>query len=128
MRMTVLLVLSAGSACAAPGLPLGGPPAGNVDIGYGTQPAANVTGRVTTITEEQIRNSKAQTVSELLRMRRIDVYGLIVIDGVQGHDKSVVDVFHPNEIRQIDMLRDLSSTNIYGAAGRNGVLIITTKR
>ena len=52
MRKAVLIVLSAGlSACGAPGLPPAGAPTGEVDVGYGTQPAANVTGRVTTITE-----------------------------------------------------------------------------
>ena len=125
LRVFALAVLA---GCGSAGLPPAGPPPGQADIGYGSQPAANVTGRVTTITEEQIRKSSAQTVTELLRRRQIAVPGLVVIDGVQSRDRSVMEVFHPNEIRQIDVLRDLSASNIYGLAGRNGVLIITTKR
>ncbi|MDR0541225.1 MAG: SusC/RagA family TonB-linked outer membrane protein, partial [Dysgonamonadaceae bacterium] len=50
---------------------------------------------------------------------------LFIIDGVQGG--SYADL-NPNDIESIDVLKDASSTAIYGSLGANGVVIITTKR
>ena len=50
---------------------------------------------------------------------------LFIIDGVQG---ASYNQLNPNDIEQIDVLKDASSTAIYGSAGANGVIIITTKR
>lgn len=50
---------------------------------------------------------------------------LYIIDGVQGVSMSDID---PNDIQSIDVLKDASSTSIYGSRGANGVIIITTKR
>jgi len=62
-----------------------------------------------------------------------DIYGnktrnsepLFIIDGVQGG--SYADL-NPNDIESIDVLKDASSTAIYGSLGANGVVIITTKK
>src|ERR1044071_3540109 len=35
---------------------------------------------------------------------------------------------NPNDIQSIEVLKDASSTSIYGSRGANGVIIITTKR
>ena len=35
---------------------------------------------------------------------------------------------NPSDIESVDVLKDASSTAIYGSAGANGVVIITTKR
>ena len=35
---------------------------------------------------------------------------------------------NPNDIAQIDVLKDASSTAIYGSRGANGIIIITTKK
>ncbi len=57
------------------------------------------------------------------------IYGnngpLFVIDGVQGGS---YDNLAPNDIESMDVLKDASSTAIYGSAGANGVIIITTRR
>lgn len=50
---------------------------------------------------------------------------MFIIDGVLGG--SYEDV-NPSDIESIDVLKDASSTAIYGSAGANGVIIITTKR
>jgi TonB-linked SusC/RagA family outer membrane protein len=50
---------------------------------------------------------------------------LIVIDGFQGGN---ISDLNPNDIESIEVLKDASSTAIYGALGANGVLIVTTKR
>ena len=50
---------------------------------------------------------------------------LFIIDGMQGGDFSDIA---PADIESIEVLKDASSTAIYGARGANGVIIITTKR
>ena len=58
---------------------------------------------------------------------------LIIVDGVQRDDvnSSYGGSFNnidPEDIASISLLKDASSTAMYGAKGANGVLIITTKR
>ncbi|GHT60194.1 SusC/RagA family TonB-linked outer membrane protein [Bacteroidia bacterium] len=48
---------------------------------------------------------------------------LILIDGIPGDLRTV----SPDEIEQIDVLKDGSAAAIYGSRGTNGVIIITTK-
>ena len=50
---------------------------------------------------------------------------LIVIDGLIGGD---LNTLNPNDIQTMDVLKDASSTSIYGARGANGVVIVTTKK
>jgi len=50
---------------------------------------------------------------------------LYVIDGIQGASFSDLN---PNDIESINVLKDASSTAIYGSQGANGVIIITTKK
>ncbi len=50
---------------------------------------------------------------------------LFVIDGVVGAD---INLINPNEIESMNVLKDASSTAIYGARGAAGVVIVTTKR
>lgn len=50
---------------------------------------------------------------------------LFVIDGVAGGS---IDNLNPNDIESIEVLKDASSTAIYGAEGANGVVIVTTRQ
>lgn len=50
---------------------------------------------------------------------------LVVIDGVMGGD---INALNPADIESMDILKDASSTAIYGSRGANGVIIISTKR
>lgn len=50
---------------------------------------------------------------------------LFIIDGVQGGS---YEDLNPGDIESIDVLKDASSTAIYGSLGANGVVIITTKK
>ena len=50
---------------------------------------------------------------------------LVVIDGVVGGKLQDIS---PADIQTIDILKDASSTAIYGSRGANGVVIITSKR
>ena len=49
---------------------------------------------------------------------------LYVVDGVVGVDPDQID---PNIVQSIDILKDATSSSIYGARGANGVVVITTK-
>ena len=50
---------------------------------------------------------------------------LVVIDGVQG---ASLENINPDDIERIDVLKDASSTAIYGSRATNGVVLVTTKR
>jgi TonB-linked SusC/RagA family outer membrane protein len=50
---------------------------------------------------------------------------LIVVDGVQGRD---INSFDPEDISSFTILKDASATAVYGVAGANGVIIVTTKK
>ncbi len=59
---------------------------------------------------------------------------LYVVDGVQlpmtnqAQFSQAIDYINPNDIVSVEVLKDASSTAIYGARGANGVILITTKR
>ncbi|UZR98356.1 SusC/RagA family TonB-linked outer membrane protein [Chondrinema litorale] len=59
---------------------------------------------------------------------------LYVVDGVQlpvGNQtqrSNAIDYINPNDIVSVEVLKDASSTAIYGARGANGVILITTKK
>ena len=123
-----------------------------VAIGYGTVKKKDLTGAVSSIKSGDIAMAPTSNVMEALqgRISGLDItktsgqvgkdvtillrgsrsiYGsnspLFIIDGVQGGDYSTLN---PSDIASIDVLKDASSTAIYGSAGANGVIIITTKR
>jgi TonB-linked SusC/RagA family outer membrane protein len=52
---------------------------------------------------------------------------LYVVDGFPIEDFNL-NVFDPQEVESIDVLKDASATAIYGARGANGVIMITTKK
>ncbi len=59
---------------------------------------------------------------------------LYVVDGVQlpittqTQRSQAIDYINPNDIVSVEVLKDASSTAIYGARGANGVILITTKQ
>lgn len=123
-----------------------------VVVGYGTQKRSDITGSVSSVKPKEIALAPTSDVMEsmqgriaglditktsgkigedvtiLLRGSR-SIYGnnapLFIIDGQQGGDYSSVN---PSDIASVDILKDASSTAIYGSAGSNGVIIITTKK
>ena len=122
-----------------------------VAIGYGTVKKRDVTGSVASVTGKQIAAIPVANVAQALQGRlagvnvisqdgrpdatiSIRVRGggsisqsndpLILVDGVPGNISDV-----PSEmVESIDVLKDASSTAIFGARGANGVILITTKR
>ena len=59
---------------------------------------------------------------------------LFVVDGVmlpqstQPQFSNAIDFINPNDIVSLEVLKDASSTAIYGARGANGVILVTTKK
>ncbi len=59
---------------------------------------------------------------------------LYVVDGVQlpvtnqTQRSNAIDYINPNDIVSVEVLKDASSTAIYGARGANGVILITTRK
>jgi TonB-dependent starch-binding outer membrane protein SusC len=122
-----------------------------VVIGYGTAKKSDLTGSVVSITGDALRKVPISNVAETLTGRlagvqvtstegspdadiRIRVRGggsitqdnspLYIVDGFQVN--SISDIT-PSDIQSMDVLKDASSTAIYGSRGANGVIIITTK-
>jgi len=81
--------------------------------------SSGVPGASTNIT---IRGNKSITTRDEMASRNGPLY---IIDGFQGGD---ISTLNPNDIESIDVLKDASSTAIYGAQGANGVVIVTTKK
>jgi len=72
-----------------------------------------------------IRGTKTIGYTDIYGTKTRNTEPLFIIDGVQGGSYSDLN---PNDIESIDVLKDASSTAIYGSLGANGVVIITTKK
>jgi TonB-linked SusC/RagA family outer membrane protein len=123
-----------------------------VVIGYGTAKRSDLTGSVGSVNTNVLQEVKTVNVEQAIMGQVAGVQvrpndgtpgqaAQIVIRGVgsitAGSDPLfVVDGFpvddlqgvNPNDIENIDILKDASATAIYGSRGSNGVVIITTKR
>lgn len=131
------------------------PTTGSLDevvvVGYGKQKKVNLTGSVSTVAGVELaRKPVGQTSTALqgivpgltvtqrtgqpgldgsvIRIRGIGTLGdpnpLIILDGAES-DINNVDA---NDIESITVLKDASSSAIYGARAANGVILITTRR
>ncbi|GGC07240.1 SusC/RagA family TonB-linked outer membrane protein [Dyadobacter sediminis] len=56
------------------------------------------------------------------------VDGVMLPQGTQNQYSSAIDYINPNDIVSVEVLKDASSTAIYGARGANGVILIQTKK
>lgn len=123
-----------------------------VAIGYGVQKKKDLTGAVSVVKSEDILQSPTNNAMEslqgvvpgmtisrtsgaagsgvdiLIRGNR-SINGsnapLFIVDGVQG---VAFEDINASDIESINVLKDASSTAIYGAQGANGVVIITTRQ
>jgi TonB-linked SusC/RagA family outer membrane protein len=126
-----------------------------VVIGYGTQKRSDVTTSVSSISADNLKDRSSVNFGEALAGQvagvmiqqingapggeglSIRVRGtgsitsstdpLYVVDGYPMED-AALNLFNPNEIESIQILKDASSTAIYGSRGANGVVIINTKK
>jgi TonB-dependent starch-binding outer membrane protein SusC len=56
------------------------------------------------------------------------VDGVMLPQGNQNQQSQAIDYINPNDIVSVEVLKDASSTAIYGARGANGVILVTTKK
>ena len=123
-----------------------------VVVGYGTMKKSDISGSVATVDQEAVMKRVPTNIGQALqgaaagvqvsmqdgspdgkaaiRIRGIgtingDASPLYVVDGVQVGTSA--DFVNPSDIERIEILKDASATAIYGSAGANGVVIITTK-
>ena len=122
-----------------------------VVVGYGVQRKRDVTGTISSVKGEDFRNLPVSNAAQALQGRasgvdivrsdaspgsapNIRIRGtgtinnsdpLVVIDGVPAG--SLNDV-NPNDIASIEILKDASSSAIYGTRAANGVVLVTTKK
>jgi TonB-dependent starch-binding outer membrane protein SusC len=123
-----------------------------VYIGYAPVNKRDVTGSVSSVGAKQLRDIPLTNAAEALTGKlagvrvttsegapgaevQIRVRGggsitqdnspIYVVDGIQV--ENALNFISPQDIESIDVLKDASSTAIYGARGANGVVIITTK-
>lgn len=124
-----------------------------VVIGYGTVKKSDLTGSVSVVKTEEIKDVPVTRVDQMLQGRvagaeivsttgepgagtSIRIRGtrsinasnepLFVVDGVLDGISSLNDL-NTSDIQSIEFLKDASSTAIYGSRGANGVIIISTK-
>lgn len=124
-----------------------------VVIGYGTSKKSDLTGAVSVVDAEDLTKSPITSVAQALQGKvagaefmsttgepgetaNILVRGsrsitagnkpLIVVDGIMDAVDDLSEI-NPSDIVSISVLKDVSSTAIYGARGANGVILITTQ-
>ena len=123
-----------------------------VVVGYGTQRKSDVTGAIGIVSSDELLNAPVTNALQGLAGRvagvnvflnsgsptgspRVLIRGLgtinassnplFVVDGVVMED---IQFLNPNDIKSVEVLKDASSTAIYGARGANGVVLVTTER
>ena len=124
-------------------------------IGYGSVKKSDVTGSVTSVKTEALKEIPANSVEGLLQGRAaglqvinssqdpgagatVRIRGgsslrgsnapLVVVDGFPLGDAGDLKQINPSDIVNMEILKDASASAIYGSRGANGVIMITTKR
>ncbi len=124
-----------------------------VAIGYGAVKKRDLTGSVVNVKMAELRDVPVLSIDQALQgkvaglevtstdgepgadavlrirgTRSIEASNdpLIVVDGIADAITSLNDI-NPSDIEAISVLKDASSTAIYGSRGSNGVILITTK-
>ena len=123
-----------------------------VVVGYGTVKKSDLTGSVSTVGTRSFESQPVTNVSQILQGRtsgvevtstsgmpgsgaKVRIRGttsinkssdpLYVIDGIIS--SSGLDGLNPQDIQSMEILKDASSTAIYGSRGANGVILVTTR-
>ncbi len=119
-------------------------------VGYSTQKASNISGSVSTVSGDEVAKLKPLRVEDALQgqtglnvisspnpggkpsvlIRGITSFSgtdpLVVIDGINSSLWDM-DAISPSDIESVSVLKDASTTALYGVRGGNGVIVITTK-
>ena len=124
-----------------------------VAVGYGTQKKSDISGSVVSVNREEMMKKAptnilqglqgaaagvivtaqdgAPDANAAIRIRGVATINgsakpLYVVDGVQVGDNA--NFLNPSDVASIEILKDASATAIYGSAGANGVIMISTKK
>ena len=124
-----------------------------VVVGYGTSKKSDISGSVASVSRDEMMKKAptnilqglqgaaagvivtaqdgAPDANAAIRIRGVATINgsakpLYVVDGVQVGDNA--NFLNPSDVASIEILKDASATAIYGAAGANGVIMITTKK
>lgn len=121
-----------------------------VVVGYGTQKKVNLTGAVTQITAEEMKDRPISRMTQALQgiipnlnitfgsgqpgqSGTLNIRGttsinggspLVLIDGIPGD----IDRMNVNDVESVSVLKDASASAIYGARAAFGVILVTTKK
>jgi TonB-linked SusC/RagA family outer membrane protein len=107
----------------------------DVNIGYHSQSRESLSGAISQVTGAELNRSPVSILSEAFTGR---LYGrgqcnmnsyspLVVVDGMITPGP-IWDYITPAEIESVALLKDASTTALYGIQGANGVLVINTRR
>ena len=121
-----------------------------VVTGYGSQKASNISGSVSIVSGEEVEKIKPLRIEDALQgttglnvisspnpggkpsvlIRGITSFSgtdpLVVIDGINSSLYDM-DAISPSDIESVSVLKDASTTAMYGVRGGSGVIVITTK-
>ena len=124
-------------------------------VGYGTRRKSELTGSIASVSEKSIQDVPSANLSQaiqgqaagidiqkskgnshpgqspsiLIRGTRSVKAGndpLFVVDGIPFQGS--IDDINQDDVASVEVLKDASSTAIYGSRGANGVILVTTKR
>ncbi|UCH14028.1 MAG: TonB-dependent receptor [Bacteroidales bacterium] len=122
-------------------------------VGYGVQKKSDLTGAIASVSGDRLLETPVAGVDQALQGRAAGVFvtsetgapgsdivvhvrgissinradPLYVIDGAVSSPYSI-SALNPFDIESVEVLKDASSSAIYGASGGNGVILITTKK
>ncbi len=108
------------------------------NMGLVSSPEQLINGKISGV--QIMSNSGSPTAGSTIRVRggaslNASNDPLIVLDGVpleqggiSGNDGNFLSLINPNDIESMTILKDASSTAIYGSRASNGVILITTKK
>ena len=120
-----------------------------VVVGYGTQKKTNLTGAVSVVKADELKDRSALDVGHMLQgsvpglnvtsgsgrpgqAATLNIRGwnsinggspLVLIDGVEGD----IQYINPADVENISVIKDAAAAAIYGAKGSAGVILVTTK-
>jgi len=125
-----------------------------VVVGYGKMKKKDLTGAIVQVTPDKLANQNPQTVQDILRgtpgvrvgydpsakgggniqiRGQTSVYSagshnspLIILDGMQFYGE--LSEINPDDIAQLDILKDASAASVYGSRAAAGVILISTKK
>lgn len=124
-------------------------------VGYGTRRKSDVTGAIVSVSEQAIKDIPAANLTQALQGQAagIDIQAnggnhkpgatptilirgsrsisatnepLLVVDGIPFNGS--INDLNQDDVSSVEILKDASSTAIYGSRGANGVILVSTKR